>query len=371
MQTATILAVGDISLLSPVNQNPFLNIKEILNNKDLLIGNLETPLTSQTVQTEKATSLAVSSDKVSWLKSAGFDMLSIANNHILDAGPDGFIETLNTLHNTNILYDGGISSQVKHHACSLTVNDISVRMLAYYEYGHADSTNKITINCVDEDAIIADIKSAQTDHDHVLLSLHWGIENVAYPSPRQIQLARTFIDSGATAVIGHHPHVMQGVERYKNGLIAYSTGNFQFPGSFNNNRPTSYRPDLSFVLKLTLSKTSMSEYNLIPIKITNRLEPTLCSEPEKNEILAYINKISNPITSDNITSSFWYAHIASSYLQNNNASFLRRIKLYGISHLFAYLKWLVSPFVIKCYWGLLLKLFKNNHSVTQPKVDRA
>lgn len=370
MNQLSLMAVGDISLISPSNNNPFLKISPLLSQKDILIGNLETALTSQSINVEKATALAVPANRITWLTDTGFDMLSIANNHILDAGSDGFNDTLNILKEHNIPFHGGQNRNFPSQKCVKTVNNISVCMFAYYLYGHTDSTNNISINRIDKNSIITDIQNAKQQYNHVIITLHWGIENVAYPSPEQIQFARHFIDSGATAVIGHHPHVIQGVEKYNNGIIAYSTGNFQFPRSFTGNTPTNFRPDLSFILKLNLSDDKLTDYEILPIKINSQHEPLPCTPAESQEVLTYIDNISQPIISNILTTSFWFEQVASAYLSNNNSSFIKRIKTYGISHLFSYLKWLISPFVLKCYFGIIRKSFKKiDDSVCQPKVD--
>ena len=96
------------------------------------------------------------------------------------------------------------------------------------------------------------------------MSLHWGIEKAFYPSPKQVALAHKLIDSGATIILGHHPHVIQGIENYKSGLIAYSLGNFQFafdPKECSNEN--NKRTNQSFILKVRINKQEIESYDIV------------------------------------------------------------------------------------------------------------
>jgi len=81
---------------------------------------------------------------------------------------------------------------------------------------------------IDEDLILHQIAGLRDEVDFIVVSLHWDVENVFYPSPAQQRLARNLIDHGVSIILGHHPHVLQGIERYQDGLILYSLGNFNF-----------------------------------------------------------------------------------------------------------------------------------------------
>jgi len=108
-------------------------------------------------------------------------------------------------------------------------NDVRLGFLGYCkkgEYTATDSTSGAAL--FDEEIIKEDIRSIKNKVDFVVLSLHWGIELSEYPSPEQVEMAHRLVDAGAEVIIGHHPHVLQGIERYKRGLIFYSLGNFIF-----------------------------------------------------------------------------------------------------------------------------------------------
>jgi poly-gamma-glutamate synthesis protein (capsule biosynthesis protein) len=316
MSKVKLIAVGDITLQTRNDSHPFEKVKKVFQDKDVLFGNLETVLSNRGKVAEKAVVLFTSPDKVVRLKDAGFDILNIANNHIMDLGVEGVNETLDVLNQNNLRFIG----------CSIRINGI------------------------DEENIIKEIRSLKPECDAIILSLHWGTENIFYPSPKQIALAHKLIDSGATIILGHHPHVIQGIERYKNGLIAYSLGNFQF------NHSISYSPNnQSFIFTIELTKDGLEAYDVIPVKIDDDFVPYVPTEEEQEEIRGFITEISQHIINGTITWGWWFEQIAGEYLSGNMKSFVIRIKKYGVKHLLQCLLWLISPFCIKCYMGLIRK----------------
>lgn len=351
MNTVKLMAVGDIFLKTRNNKLPFENIKEIFKDKDILFGNLETVLSNQGRETEKAVSLHTSPDKVNYLKDAGFDALNVANNHIMDLGVEGFNETLKTLTKNNINFIGARDNPEQNYVI-LDKQGIKLGFLGYSNSGYILPEKNIWINKLELKKIIKDIEFIKQKCDFVIVSLHWGIENVFYPSPKQINLAHELIDSGATIILGHHPHVIQGIERYKHGLIAYSLGNFQFD-PYVSDSPNNQ----SFILTIELSKNGLEDYNITPIKIDSDFIPTPAVE-EQDEIQKFIFKISHYINDGTVTWRWWFEQIAAEYLYGNMKSFINRIKRYGFKHFLQCIRWLISPFVIKCYLGFISKKIK-------------
>ena len=354
MSKVKLLAVGDISLQSRSDRYPFEKVEEIFKDKDVLFGNLETVLSNRGKVAEKAVVLFTSPDKVVWLKDAGFDILSIANNHIMDLGIEGFNEALDVLNQNDLNFIGCSNHKFNQSYAIIEVNNTKIGFLAYYEGGFNKPQNGVLINGMNEDNIIEDIRNLKPECDAIILSLHWGIENVFYPSPKQIDLARKLIDSGATIILGHHSHVIQGIESYKNGLIAYSLGNFQFDPS------VSYSPNnQSFILSIELTKDGLEAYDVIPVKIDKDFVPYVPTEEGKEEIRRFITEISQPISNGTITWKWWFEQIAGEYLSGNMKSWIIRIKKYGMKHLLQCLRWLASPFCIKCYLGIIRKRIKH------------
>jgi poly-gamma-glutamate synthesis protein (capsule biosynthesis protein) len=164
---------------------------------------------------------------VAVLEDAGVDVVALANNHGMDAGSRGCDDTMETLAEHNIAFAGGRpEGSAADDVTYLEVNDTVFAFLAYtdldFEHGamckvDADMENALTR-----------VREARRHAEVVCVSYHWGIEYQKEPTERQVELGQATIDAGADVVLGHHPHVMGGVEWYHDGLILYSMGNFVF-----------------------------------------------------------------------------------------------------------------------------------------------
>lgn len=356
MSNLSLFAVGDICLNPRNNQNPFSCVENLFRKKDILFGNLETALSDSGTREEKAVLHYTAQRNVQYLIDAHFDVVSVANNHVMDLGFQG-------LHNTiDVLSRAGIScvgvSTRNHFQSSVIVekHNLSIGFLGYYVDGFTDKQNTITMNRIDGKKIIEDILQMKARVDCVVVSLHWGIENVFYPSPAQIDLARKMVDAGAMLILGHHPHAVQGIERYRNGLIAYSLGNFQF--ALHPTISIREKTSRSIILAIELSKSGVESYDMIPIRINNDYCPYLMDQEEKHAVFSLIDTISRPIRDGEISKKWWFEEIAGEYLSDNMDAWYDRIKKYGVRHLLQCAKWLVSPFVVNCYLGLLRRSLK-------------
>jgi len=161
------------------------------------------------------------------LEEAGVDVVAIANNHGLDAGGRGCRDTMATLTDHDIAYAGGRPEGFEPDDITyLTVGDAVVAFLAYtdldFEHGSMCKVDPDMGNA------LAKVQEARSHADVVCVSYHWGVEYEKRPTERQVELAHATIDAGADVILGHHPHVMSGVEWYHDGLIVYSMGNFVF-----------------------------------------------------------------------------------------------------------------------------------------------
>jgi len=353
MHIIRLLAVGDICLQTRNNKYPFSGAKEFFRDKDILFGNLETVLSNRGKEVEKAVLLNTSPDKVKYLKDAGFDILNVANNHIMDFGLEGFDETLEVLNRNGLKFVGAGNRKFNNPYAVVEKNGIKIGFLGYYEGGFKNFQKGIFINRINKDDICRDIRCLKSKCDAVVVSLHWGIENVFYPSPKQIKLARNLIDVGSSLVLGHHPHVVQGIERYKSGLIVYSLGNFQFIADREKNRS-------SMILTVKINKNEIEDYKIIPVKINENFIPYVMNNQDTQDMLSFINKISLPIIEERLNEKWWFEEIAKEHLIGNMKSWIVRIKKYGIKHLLQCSKWLISPFIVKCYLGLLRQRFTKN-----------
>lgn len=183
---------------------------------NLAFANLESPLTNSP-QLADGHDLRAAPSAVAALRSAGFDVVSLANNHALDAGQAGLAETVATLNSAGI---AGVASHTTGHLVSRVPPHPSLR---YQVFAFDDSTIPL-----DAEAAARQVTGAATQADLVIISIHWGGEYQAAPSPRQRTIAEAFAHAGADLVIGHGPHVLQPVERTGRTLVAYSLGNLLF-----------------------------------------------------------------------------------------------------------------------------------------------
>jgi len=356
MSIVKLIAVGDICLQTRNNKHPFNHVKEIFKNKDILFGNLETVLSNQGEKAEKAVLLYSPSEKASYLKDAGFDILNIANNHIMDLGVEGFHNTLEILRRERLAFVGA-TNKPKESYLILKKREIRMGFLSYTGGGFDLPESSIWINKLEPVNITRDIEFIKRRCDFVVVSLHWGIENVFYPSPKQVDLAHRLIDAGATIILGHHPHVIQGIERYRHGLIAYSLGNFQFECNFEKCQGrTDKRTNHSVILSLKIGKDGLRTHDIIPVKINKDFIPYWVSTKEGEEIRLFISEISRSLNT--MTATQWFEEISEEYLSGNMESWIIRIKKYGIKHLLQCIRWLISPFVIRCYIGFLTRKLK-------------
>jgi poly-gamma-glutamate synthesis protein (capsule biosynthesis protein) len=360
MNEIRLFAVGDISLRTANGKDPFEGILTDLQNCDILFGNLETTLTSRKSQAEKSVVITSAPSQLRHLKEAGFNVLNLANNHILDSGAPGLADTIDTLTHNGISYIGAGKNGLNREPLIINEMGLRVGFLGYDQNGFYDRKTGSFVNKITFKSAINDIKKLKSQCDIIIISLHWGIDYVYYPSPTQISLAHSLIDAGASIILGHHPHVLQGIEKYKSGLIAYSLGNFQFQYSISG--PTSkLNTNYSLILSLRFNKSGLISYDLLPIIIDNNFLPRIPNSALGKEIINLVSEISRPIADGVISSKWWFDRIAQPYLEDSLKSWKRRITSFGIGHLFIFFKWLVNPFVLRCCRSLLHQMITGSY----------
>jgi len=242
-----ILAVGDIMLNRGVEymvkkegsgdfKFPFFKIADYFKKADILFGNLESVISDKGVKVGSIYSFRAEPQAIDGLVFTGFDILSVANNHIFDYGREAMEDNFKKLKEVGIDYlGGGFNEKEARSGIIKEIKGTKITFLAYTnkgtEYWQAIG-NRSGIGWLDE-RIKEDIKKAKEKSDLVIVSLHFGEEYQTKPNEEQKYFAQLAIDSGADLVIGHHPHIVQLVEKYKDGVIAYSLGNFVFDQYFS------------------------------------------------------------------------------------------------------------------------------------------
>ncbi len=221
---AYLVFVGDIMLSRSVGAAmlarndwrwPFERIASVTAAADLAFGNLETPVSVRGSPQGCGYCFRTDPRAVAGLTYAGFDVLSVANNHAHDYGQAAYADTLTILASAGIDPVGAAGSVMK------TVDDTRIAFLAY-------------TYPLDQARIIADIAAVRHVADIVVASFHDGIEYEPVHDAEQERVYRAAVDAGADLVIGSHPHVVQDSERYGRGFIAYSLGNFVFDQTFSS-----------------------------------------------------------------------------------------------------------------------------------------
>ena len=246
----------------------FSGVSSVFGTDDITFVNLEGPLTTHPQELVKTFSMRGEPEYVNALRAGSIEAVNIANNHTLDCGTAGLEDTKTLLASNSIAYAGNGGR------ATLTRNGITVGFLGYNGWTNDQSL---------KNQILEDITYLKTERhaDVICVEFHWGIEREYYPNTVQKDLARFAIDSGADAVIGSHPHVLQGMEMYNGKVIAYSLGNFCFGGNSNP-----YDKDTA-ILQITFDKqgnnisTKVIPCTLSSVDSTNDFRPTIQSGTER------------------------------------------------------------------------------------------
>ncbi|AOT68476.1 CapA family protein [Geosporobacter ferrireducens] len=300
-ETVTISLAGDVmldrSIGSQIERNgvdyPWIEVKPYFEKSDLVLLNLETSVgVKGAASPDKSYTFQSKPETLTGLVNAGVDGVSIANNHILDFGQEGFIETLENLEKSKIKYAGGGRNIQKALTPAIwEVNGQKIGFLAFsrviYDMSwYATDKRPGIVSAYDHYVNqIKDTVSQTKQHvDYLIVSVHWGKELDQFPQGYQEKLGKVIIDSGGDVVMGHHPHVLQGIEFYKNKPILYSLGNFVF----NSKGQLSNR---SMIFNIEVSKQGMINSWIVPISIVNG-QPKAAEEKEAKAIIDNLNRIS-------------------------------------------------------------------------------
>lgn len=261
----------------------FQNVKSIFEADDLTIVNMEGTLTEETTRQDKTYAFKGPAEYTQILTDGDVEAANLANNHSHDYGDKSYTDTIAALD------AAGITNFGYDRTAVMDVNGVKVGLVGTYELAEG-------MGC--EDEMISNIKAVEDQGAQiVIVSFHWGIERENYPTENQVNLAHSAIDNGADLVLGHHPHVLEGIEVYNGKNIVYSLGNFCFGGNSN----PSDKDTMIFQQTFTVQNGELVEdnvTNIIPCSISsdssyNNYQPTPLEGDEADRVKGRIEEYSS------------------------------------------------------------------------------
>ena len=263
----------------------FENVRDILGSDDITFGNMEGTLTTQGSREPKEYAFRGDPSYTGILQDGSVEVVTLANNHSRDYGEVSLTDT------QKYLDEAGIAWCMGEHIAYKDVEGIRAALIGIYvlDEGIAKTSE-----------VQETIKTARAaGADLVIVAFHWGSELADSPDETQVSLAHTAIDTGADLVVGHHPHVLQGIEVYKNKYIAYSLGNFCFGGNSNPTDKDTMIFQQTFRVGIGGLVTS-DGINIIPCSIsstdeTNDYRPTPATGSEESRIRDRVRTLSSAL----------------------------------------------------------------------------
>jgi len=281
----TMIVGGDIMTNGiSGSRNPFRSIAKTVSAADIAYANLEIPLTTATTRTSRKSAAEIARrdqyvlkgdpKHAGHIRAAGFDMVSLANNHAMDYREKGLTEMIRLLRLNGIRHAGaGTTLSDALRPAVMNVKGIRVGMISFLAFKNSTSNWKCTpatpsgvgISALNFGGVVGEqarklirnyVRTAKQNCDLLYVALHWGIEKAYVPSSYQVQLGRAFIEAGADGVLGAHPHVLQGAEVFASKPILYSSGNL-----------VSSRPGATALYRLHYSGKQLQRIEAIPCRI--------------------------------------------------------------------------------------------------------
>ena len=235
-------------------------------------------------------------DRVSILQKLGVDIVSLANNHVYDYGNEAFEDTLKTLNDNGIVYvGGGYNSAEAEKVIYYVVNGIKIGIVSAsraekirYTPGAKEDSGGIFL-MYDSERLLQVSEAAAKQCDYLIAYLHWGTEDSRYYEGYQHDIAVQLTEKGVDAIIGGHPHVLQGFEYINGKPVIYSLGDFWF------NEETKYNG----MINLYIGINGLINISYVPCIQTNYTTIYVYDENKRNEIYSYINELSSGCRVDN------------------------------------------------------------------------
>lgn len=312
----------------------FGEFSEIIRHSDLAVTNLECPLTGSQVAIRKiGPNLKACPDVARILKEAGFNLVTLANNHIYDYDEEGLEETLKILADNAIDFVGaGKTLSEAQRIFYREIRNVKVAIVNFCEVEFSCANNVHGgANPIDLIDNVHQIQQARENADHVIVIVHGGHEHYHYPSPETLKRYRFFVEQGVSAVIGHHTHCVGGHEEHMGVPIFYSLGNFFFPSK--KAEPFWYE---GYAVLLKLTKEELA-YDILPYEQCKDADYIIKRLAQDSKVMMQIESISAKLSDKDFIVQEWRRFITDekrvgyltrmSMIGRYPAALLRRLKL--------------------------------------------
>ncbi len=306
----TIGAVGDVAISRENPAEAFARVMEELRSSDFTCCNFEVPLSDRgTPEYAKFETLHASPAMIEGFTAAGFRVVSLANNHSMDYGPEALLDTIELLDGKGILHAGAGRSLEEarkpafFECCGMKFGFLSFATEFHTGYGAHPLKPGIAairrdalygppyLNREDVEAMQAAVREARKKADFVITAFHWGLSQSRTLTLSQVALGRAAIAAGARLVVGHHPHVFQAVEVYRKALILYSLGNFVFDLSPEFLGPATRE---SVLVRVRVGNGVVKDATILPVLLNKggqtHIPPP--GDPKGQEILGTLRRLS-------------------------------------------------------------------------------
>lgn len=268
------------------------HVKPYLEAGDIAFGNLETVASDSGLNRHWLPSYEMRGDPASlkYLKNAGFGLLGVANNHAMQHGVAAFQDSLVHLQRCGFGVMGvdQESDRTKPYVFQKDGMSHTFFALSMRPDNWHDGTIPYSLRDNHEKTLTEVAELRRNCEGFLVCSIHWGLEGLDYPGPNEIRLGRALIDAGVDVVVGHHSHLLWPIERYKNGLIFYSLGNFVFDLWARETK-------LSVIADIRLREGEAPDYSLIPVVIGEDFTLAPADTSASSEILARLSENSQPV----------------------------------------------------------------------------
>jgi len=301
---APIRAFGPIIANNPLAV--YGDVIDVLRQGDLCVTNLESPLSDRGVPVSKSGSVFKGlSAHIKGLSEVPFGVVTLGNNHVFDYGLDAFYDTLDLMKTNGIGTVGaGETPESAHQPLTIDVKGIRVGIVNFSE--GEDQTTAVDGPGVfgwDVDRVVQQVQTLRSSADIVLVISHCGVEYIPVPPPYVASAFERIASAGADLVIGHHPHVPQGIRIVNNTPICYSLGNFVF----YQETDLLFRK-IGYLVKVGLSEKSIARMEIVPY----RIQPdclSLLKGDEKTWFFNVLKEISAPLTGPNTIEAAWHGFL--------------------------------------------------------------